>query len=236
MVAMRAFKYFGAALLFASAASVGASAAPLLVDGNFDSPLYNAPAPAAGGDTFYVNYGPANPDPNYGGTKFDDSWVIVSGNVDLVTQVGGWPAQTSPYYVDLTGNTAGKIQQTFNTTNGQSYAVSFWISNNAGASPHPAQAEVDINGNLLATVKHDGATATDLGWTQYTYDFKATGPSTILSFAELDNCCNGGVLLDTVAVTPIPEPATWAMMVLGFAGVGFMAYRRKRNGFQFRFA
>jgi hypothetical protein len=25
----------------------------------------------------------------------------------------------------------------------------------------------------------------------------------------------------------IPEPATWAMMVLGFAGVGFMAYRRK---------
>ncbi len=24
-----------------------------------------------------------------------------------------------------------------------------------------------------------------------------------------------------------PEPATWAMMILGFAGVGFMAYRRK---------
>jgi PEP-CTERM motif len=25
----------------------------------------------------------------------------------------------------------------------------------------------------------------------------------------------------------IPEPSTWAMMLLGFAGVGFMAYRRK---------
>lgn len=25
----------------------------------------------------------------------------------------------------------------------------------------------------------------------------------------------------------VPEPATWAMMILGFAGVGFMAYRRK---------
>jgi PEP-CTERM motif len=24
----------------------------------------------------------------------------------------------------------------------------------------------------------------------------------------------------------VPEPSTWAMMVLGFAGVGFMAYRR----------
>jgi hypothetical protein len=29
---------------------------------------------------------------------------------------------------------------------------------------------------------------------------------------------------------PVPEPSTWAMMILGFAGVGFMAYRRKREG------
>lgn len=27
----------------------------------------------------------------------------------------------------------------------------------------------------------------------------------------------------------VPEPATWAMMFLGFAGVGFMGYRRKRK-------
>jgi hypothetical protein len=31
----------------------------------------------------------------------------------------------------------------------------------------------------------------------------------------------------------VPEPGTWAMMLLGFAGVGFMAYRRKN---QFRLA
>jgi hypothetical protein len=33
---------------------------------------------------------------------------------------------------------------------------------------------------------------------------------------------NGGNL-----TTGIPEPSTWAMMILGFFGVGFMAYRRK---------
>ena len=27
----------------------------------------------------------------------------------------------------------------------------------------------------------------------------------------------------------VPEPSTWAMMILGFAGVGFMAYRRSRG-------
>src|ERR1700692_3485524 len=25
----------------------------------------------------------------------------------------------------------------------------------------------------------------------------------------------------------VPEPSTWAMMILGFVGLGFMAYRRK---------
>jgi hypothetical protein len=27
----------------------------------------------------------------------------------------------------------------------------------------------------------------------------------------------------------VPEPSTWAMMLLGFAGIGFMAYRRKNK-------
>jgi hypothetical protein len=25
----------------------------------------------------------------------------------------------------------------------------------------------------------------------------------------------------------VPEPATWAMLLIGFAGIGFMAHRRK---------
>jgi hypothetical protein len=31
-------------------------------------------------------------------------------------------------------------------------------------------------------------------------------------------------------VTAVPEPSTWAMMILGFCGLGFMAYRRKQSG------
>lgn len=32
---------------------------------------------------------------------------------------------------------------------------------------------------------------------------------------------------DNVSVAAVPEPSTWAMMILGFLGVGFVAYRRK---------
>jgi hypothetical protein len=33
----------------------------------------------------------------------------------------------------------------------------------------------------------------------------------------------------------VPEPSTWAMMIIGFAGVGFLAYRRRNQG-SFRLA
>ena len=40
----------------------------------------------------------------------------------------------------------------------------------------------------------------------------------------------GTVLVSQIAPA-VPEPSTWAMMILGFAGVSFLAYRRrKRSG------
>jgi hypothetical protein len=42
---------------------------------------------------------------------------------------------------------------------------------------------------------------------------------------------------DLVTLPPaVPEPSTWAMMLLGFAGVGFMACRRKQSGQPLRIA
>jgi hypothetical protein len=36
----------------------------------------------------------------------------------------------------------------------------------------------------------------------------------------------GTVSFDTVSA--VPEPSTWAMMLLGFAGIGYGVYRRKK--------
>jgi hypothetical protein len=34
-------------------------------------------------------------------------------------------------------------------------------------------------------------------------------------------------LIDVQFAPPVPEPSTWAMMILGFCGICFMAYRRR---------
>jgi hypothetical protein len=57
-------------------------------------------------------------------------------------------------------------------------------------------------------------------------------PTTIDSvnsyFYAVPGCCLlGQPISGTLTVSAVPEPSTWAMMLLGFAGVGFMAYRRK---------
>ena len=44
-----------------------------------------------------------------------------------------------------------------------------------------------------------------------------------------------GFVVDASPTTAVPEPSTWAMMILGFAAVGFLAYRRKEQN-RFRLA
>jgi hypothetical protein len=54
---------------------------------------------------------------------------------------------------------------------------------------------------------------------------------------EIDITANGPnvSLVSDSSVSAVPESSTWAMMILGFMGIGFLAYRRK-TGRNFRIA
>ena|SRR6202012_1494622 len=41
---------------------------------------------------------------------------------------------------------------------------------------------------------------------------------------------------DVTVSAAVPEPSTWAMLILGFASIGFMAYRRRRSTLALRVA
>jgi hypothetical protein len=66
-------------------------------------------------------------------------------------------------------------------------------------------------------------------WVLQTMDFKATSASEVLNFMAIGTGAPPVALLADVSLTAVPEPATWAMLVLGFAGLGFAGYRRAKK-------
>jgi hypothetical protein len=66
---------------------------------------------------------------------------------------------------------------------------------------------------------------------QYVYEFMFFND---LSDDPSSNAPSG--LLVTTTASAVPEPSTWAMMILGFACLVFMAYRRKSTGPSLRLA
>jgi len=60
------------------------------------------------------------------------------------------------------------------------------------------------------------------------YDNLSPGPMILQISSESGGCPCGPIDYQLVAnISPIPETSTWAMLLIGFAGIGFMAYRRK---------
>jgi PEP-CTERM motif len=60
-----------------------------------------------------------------------------------------------------------------------------------------------------------------------------------VNVSGVNGCCIGFSTSYTVGapmIAAVPEPSTWAMMLLGFCGLGFTAYRRKQNGPALRLA
>jgi hypothetical protein len=62
--------------------------------------------------------------------------------------------------------------------------------------------------------------------------FNPSAPAIYTITMTMDDANNSpiGSVDIQVDVGAVPEPSTWAMMILGFLGLGFMTYRRKRNG------
>jgi hypothetical protein len=62
-----------------------------------------------------------------------------------------------------------------------------------------------------------------------------SGPNNIIYFFDFQSLTNypnlpeagTGFIDSTTVTTPVPEPSTWAMMIIGFLGLGFLAYRRR---------
>lgn len=67
------------------------------------------------------------------------------------------------------------------------------------------------------------------GWTRQTVTFVAKSSTQMLTFMATGSGAPPFALLADVSMEAVPEPSTWAMMIVGF-GLAGAAARRRRAG------
>jgi hypothetical protein len=136
------------------------------------------------------------------------------GSVDTVYSSPDQLVYTSSPVIDIFGlSFVGPDNKAFNIS----------ADNAADGTINPVDGSTVTDGNPFAGYHCGGA-----------YCLVGPGDPTNLNPANLDTIVP--IDVSVTLASAVPEPSTWAMMILGFCGVGFMAYRRKQNGSAFRLA
>jgi PEP-CTERM motif len=160
----------------------------------------------------------------------------LDSNFDSLSPNGG-------AFMGLDGDPAanGPLEQTImGLTSGKKYVLSFdWagieLSNRTGYESITLTGSLGGDGFSTLTYLNSapaGAPGSFSGWTTASFTFTANASSELLSFLAVGTPA-GNVppfaLLDGVSLTAVPEPSTWAMMFVGFGGLGYAALRRRRT-------
>lgn len=91
--------------------------------------------------------------------------------------------------------------------------------------------DLDLGSLTGAETSNGVVTAWNSTWRTYTVSFKAGTAGSLQAFLGTNSDDNYGPMVDNFRLTiasTAPEPVTWAMMVLGFGGVG-ITFRRSRQ-------
>ena len=201
-------------------ACAGAQAANLIQNGSFESPIVGA-----GG---YAIVGAGN--------SFTGWDVVGVGNVAPISGTfSGFGAtlnaQDGAQWIDMTGatTTGAGIQQSVSTAPGQVYRLSFWVGNIASGGS-TSKIDVKVDGATLFSATNSTLTPGAFVWERFSTTFTATGSTTTLAFFNGDPSGDDNNGLDNISLAAaVPEPATWALMILGFGGAGAVVRSRRRS-------
>ena len=175
--------------------------------------------------------------------------VVLQDNFDSAPQALNWPgdgvfASTSPpasvdligtgffdlqpghgNYLDLDGSTgsgndpAGQITS-LDSFGAGAYALSFLLGGNDRVSQ--TQSTTISLGDWSTTITPGASDP----FTRYNFNF-TTGAAGKLAFTESGPSDQQGNLLDDIKLTAVPEPASWALMLVGFGGLGAVLRSRR---------
>jgi hypothetical protein len=201
-------------LLLAAAAlcSPLANAQNLVVNGDFETPPFSIPTLEA-----------------------ISGWTL-NGNVGSV-DVQGSTSPTHAAALSLgTSFDGNSMSQTFQTLAGQVYTLTFDSGVYGIPEEGALQLKIEVLGTGNSNLLTDTVTPPSNGqfipatFAAFNYLFTADGTSTTLRFSDVGGAnANADVMVDTVVVAAVPEPGTYALLILGAGSLGY-ALRRRQVG------
>ena len=152
------------------------------------------------------------------------------GSATFVIGVNGLVVDGSTYDVAFTGGSynsvfSARLPTFLNNSSGASDAAAALVTALNTLLPTPLFGLFDpsIPDTVRNATSWNGIQVTESGGNPFSS--VAAGALLTQVFFLLPGDEEGFAVFTQVA--PVPEPATWALLVLGFAGIGFVAHRRK---------
>ena len=137
--------------------------------------------------------------------------------------------------VTVGGNIVQEYTGTFSITNGATNYLSGTFPDTVfgGGSSLALTASTGVSGETVMYTSNvlpaNLVNGTDLG-VSFSLTSVSPGASTVVSGSTRTLAAFSSDISGDFSASAVPEPATWAMMVLGFIGLGYAAFHRSAKG------
>jgi hypothetical protein len=154
---------------------------------------------------------------NSGGQQVGNA-VLTLQNVD----------STSTVTIDAPNNNGSDFVGITGSINSFSFSDSSFAPFNSTLSNGEVGGITIVDGkitNILSGFGGGGIFTSDPGFNLFFVNSQFNPPPLVFEFGST----TGTVTVSDPITAAVPEPSTWAMMILGFAGIGAMTYRRRKT-------
>lgn len=167
-----------------------------------------------------------------------NNWTIDSGSIDYINNYWQDAGSGSGRSIDLNGLVPGSISQSFATTAGVLYEVTFSLSGNPDNNHTPAVKALRVSLTGASSASQDFTFDTtnplnssgNMGWLTKSFTFLGGAGLTTLTFLSLTTDPASqpafGPALDEVSVNAVPVPAAVWLLGSALLGVGLIARKR----------
>ena len=225
-----------------------ASAANLVQNGNFNSPGAATAILLGQGSTFVPSWTNQDTYSAYipQGQTPDQTWqccLLGSAGPGYGVNNGLMGPPSGNAYLAIDGTPGfgpsggyGYVEQTIGgLVSGQSYTLSFWQAGTQEYTVTGDQTEyfqVSLGDQSWNSTTMNVPSQGFAPWAEFMTTFTWDGVGNVLQIAAVGSGDPAFALLSDVSLTGVtggvPEPSTWALLGVGFAGLSFAAHRRRR--------